>query len=50
MRASFPGVVLDLVGFKRPPVQDQQETFVEIQKERIPDMDGDRIFYFSADS
>ena len=50
MRASFPGVVLDLVGFRRPPAQDRQETFEEIQKERIPDMAGDRIFYFSADA
>lgn len=50
MHASFPGVVLDLVGFKRPAAQDLNETFVEIQKERIPDMAGDRIFYFAADA
>jgi len=50
MRASFPGVVLDLVGFKRPAAQDLQETFVEIQKERIPEAAGDRIFFFSADA
>lgn len=49
-RGSFPGVVLDLVGFKRPPAQDFTETFTEVQKERIPEMAGDRIFYFSSDN
>lgn len=49
-KASFPGVVLDLVGFARPPAQDKNETFEEVTKERIPDMAGDRIFYFSADN
>jgi len=49
-RGSFPGVVLDLVGFKRPPAQDHLETFTEVQKERIPEMAGDRIFYFSSDN
>ncbi|MBU1306988.1 MAG: iron-siderophore ABC transporter substrate-binding protein [Alphaproteobacteria bacterium] len=49
-KASFPGVVLDLVGFARPPAQDKDQTFEEVTKERIPDMAGDRIFYFSADN
>lgn len=49
-RGSFPGVVLDLVGFNRPPAQDFTETFTEVQKERIPEMAGDRIFYFSSDN
>ena len=46
---SFPGVVLDLVGFQRPALQRSAETFVQIGKERIPEMDGDRIFYFAPD-
>jgi iron complex transport system substrate-binding protein len=46
---SFPGVVLDLVGFERPALQRSAETFVQIGKERIPEMDGDRIFYFAPD-
>ena len=49
-KASFPGVVLGLVGFARPPAQDKDQTFEEVTKERIPDMAGDRIFYFSADN
>lgn len=46
---SFPGVVLDLVGIARPELQRSEETFVQIGKERIPEMAGDRIFYFAAD-
>ncbi|MCR6670168.1 ABC transporter substrate-binding protein [Devosia ginsengisoli] len=47
---TFAGVILDKVGLKRPAPQDRQEFAEEVQKERIPDMDGDRIFYFSADA
>jgi iron complex transport system substrate-binding protein len=46
---TFGGVILEQVGFKRPPAQDKDEFAEEVQKERIPDMAGDRIFYFSAD-
>lgn len=48
--ATFPGTVLAMVGFARPAIQSQPGVnFEEVQKERIPDMAGDRIFYFSAD-
>ena len=47
---TFAGVILDQVGLKRPAPQDRQEFAEEVQKERIPDMDGSRIFYFSADA
>ncbi|MCZ4345596.1 iron-siderophore ABC transporter substrate-binding protein [Devosia neptuniae] len=46
---SFAGVVLDLVGFQRPALQRSEDTFVQIGKERIPEMDADRIFYFAPD-
>lgn len=48
-RGTFPGVVLDLVGFPRPAAQDRTDSFEEVQKERIAEMAGDRIFYFSND-
>lgn len=48
-RGTFPGVVLDLVGFSRPAAQDRADNFEEVQKERIAEMGGDRIFYFSND-
>jgi len=48
-RASFPSVILEQIGFRRPPAQNG-DTFSEtIAKERIPDMAGDRIFYISND-
>ncbi|GLQ57891.1 ABC transporter substrate-binding protein [Devosia nitrariae] len=48
-RGTFPGVILDLVGFPRPTAQDRADSFEEVQKERIAEMAGDRIFYFSND-
>ncbi|SFT01730.1 ABC transporter substrate-binding protein [Marininema halotolerans] len=44
---SFPGVILDQVGLKRPKSQDKNEFAQEVTKERIPDMDGDALFYFT---
>ncbi len=47
---SFSGVVLNDVGFKRPPLQDKDEFAIKgITKEQIPNMDGDYIFYFTSD-
>ncbi|QMV01601.1 ABC transporter substrate-binding protein [Devosia sp. D6-9] len=48
-RNTFAGVILDQVGFKRPPAQDKMEFADQVTKERIPEMGGDRIYYFSAD-
>ena len=47
---TFAGGILGQMGFHRPPAQDKDEFAEEIQKERIPDMAGDRIFYFSDDA
>lgn len=46
---TFSGLILEQIGFKRPPAQDKNEFAEEVTKERIPDMAGDRIFYFSSD-
>ncbi len=46
---TFSGLILDQIGFQRPPAQDKNEFAEEVTKERIPDMEGDRIFYFSSD-
>ena len=46
---NFGGLILDQIGFARPASQDKDEFAEEVTKERIPDMDGDRIFYFSSD-
>jgi iron complex transport system substrate-binding protein len=47
---TFAGGILDQMGFHRPAAQNKDEFAEEIQKERIPDMAGDRIFYFSDDA
>ena len=47
---TFAGGILEQIGFKRPAAQDKDEFAEEVQKERIPEMAGDRIFYFSADA
>ncbi|WP_295813563.1 iron-siderophore ABC transporter substrate-binding protein, partial [uncultured Nitratireductor sp.] len=44
---SFSGFVLDKVGFGRPENQDVDSFVLKVGKESIPDMDGDRIFYFT---
>lgn len=44
---SFSGVILGDVGIKRPTSQDRTEFAEEITMERIPEMDGDHIVYFT---
>lgn len=47
---SFSGVVLQDLGFDRPENQDVEDFAIRTGKESIPDMDGDRIFYFTYES
>ncbi|WP_068310090.1 ABC transporter substrate-binding protein [Polycladidibacter hongkongensis] len=47
---SFSGVVLKDIGFKRPENQNVEKFAIRTGKESIPDMDGDRIFYFTYDN
>ncbi len=44
---SFSGVLLKDIGFHRPENQNVEEFAIRTGKESIPDMDGDRIFYFT---
>ena len=46
---TFGGLILSQIGFKRPAAQDRDEFAEEVTKERIPEMEGARIFYFSND-
>lgn len=43
---TFAGGILQQLGFKRPAAQDKPEFADDVTKERIPDMEGDRLFYF----
>ncbi|MBR9765261.1 MAG: iron-siderophore ABC transporter substrate-binding protein [Rhodobacteraceae bacterium] len=47
---SFSGVLLKDVGFDRPDIQNVEDFAIRTGKEAIPDMDGDRIFYFTYDN
>ena len=50
IKNSFSGVVLNDIGFKRPPLQDKDDFAIKgITKEQIPNMDGDYLFYFTSD-
>lgn len=46
---SFSGVILEQLGFNRPESQQKQDFAEEVTKERIPEMDGDVLFYFTYD-
>jgi len=43
---TFAGGILHQLGFKRPATQDKPEFADDVTKERIPEMEGDRLFYF----
>jgi iron complex transport system substrate-binding protein len=43
---TFAGLILDQIGFARPAVQDKPEFADDVGRERIPDFNGDRLFYF----
>lgn len=47
---SFSGVVLKDLGFRRPAIQNVDDFAIRTGKESIPDMDGDRIFYFTYET
>ncbi|MCR4267447.1 ABC transporter substrate-binding protein [Nitratireductor sp. ZSWI3] len=44
---SFSGFIFDKIGFARPANQDVDDFVLKVGKESIPDMDGDRLFYFT---
>jgi iron complex transport system substrate-binding protein len=46
LKDTFAGTVLGQIGFARPASQDRDEFADEVTKERIPDFNGDRLFYF----
>lgn len=46
LKDTFAGNVLSQIGFARPANQDRDEFVDEVTKERIPEFQGDRLFYF----
>ncbi|GAB6936335.1 iron-siderophore ABC transporter substrate-binding protein [Calditerricola yamamurae] len=47
---TFAGSILDEIGFARPPAQDKNDFAAEVTKERIPEMDGDILFYYTYET
>lgn len=47
---SFSGLTLRQLGFARPATQDREEFAEQITKERIPEAEGDRLFYFTYET
>jgi hypothetical protein len=45
-RPSERGIILEQIGFARPAAQDRAEFADDVTKERIPEMEGDRLFYY----
>lgn len=47
---TFSGLILSELGFARPKSQDNAGFFDDVGKERIPEMDGDILFYFTYET
>lgn len=47
---TFSGLILSELGFARPKSQDNEGFFDDVGKERIPEMDGDILFYFTYET
>ncbi|KAF9113175.1 hypothetical protein BGX30_007024, partial [Mortierella sp. GBA39] len=47
---TFSGIILKEVGLARPAVQDNPGFSDDVGKERIPDMNGDILFYFTYET
>lgn len=47
---TFSGVIFDQIGITRPDSQNKEEFADEVTKERIPEMEGDIMFYFTYDT
>lgn len=47
---TFSGLILNELGFARPKAQEKQGFADDVGKERIPEMDGDILFYFTYET
>lgn len=45
-KQTFSGIIFDQIGIKRPVAQQKDAFADDVSKERIPEMDGDLMFYF----
>ncbi len=47
---TFSGIIFSEIGIARPDSQNIDDFAAEVTKERIPEMDGDLLFYFTYDT
>jgi iron complex transport system substrate-binding protein len=47
---TFSGIILKELGFARPQSQTKDAFADDVTKERIPEMDGDILFYFTYET
>lgn len=47
---TFSGIIMEELGIARPEAQNKAEFAAEVTKERIPEMEGDIMFYFSYET
>lgn len=47
---TFTGAIFQDLGLARPAAQDKDDFAAEVTKERIPEMDGDIMFYFTYET
>lgn len=47
---TFAGIIFKQIGLARPASQNKEEFAAEVTKERIPEMDGDIMFYFTYET
>lgn len=47
---TFSGIILEQIGITRPEAQNKDTFADEITRERIPEMEGDILFYFSYET
>lgn len=49
-KQTFAGIIFDQIGLARPDSQKKDDFAAEVSKERIPEMDGDILFYFTYET
>lgn len=50
MQDTFTGIIFSQIGIARPELKDKETFAIEITKERLPDADADRMFYFTYET
>ncbi|MBP1153880.1 MULTISPECIES: iron-siderophore ABC transporter substrate-binding protein [unclassified Paenibacillus] len=47
---TFTGIIFSQIGIARPEFKDKETFVIEINKERLPEVDADKLFYFTYET